>query len=362
VGVSVSGKFGTNGDEDLFINSCEFKEKFVSMASEVLGAKKHVSRKDFFVLIHLAYGLCIRSFDISEIKYIFYHPHSNDEWELLISDFPSLYFIAMTRDPRQDWVSWKKLHALRIKRDTSRTPPIFLFMSEYKYSQNSHILNDLIERLETDHVRIIDLEKFHVMNRSAMSHLCSWLGLNFDETLMQSTFNGHQWYGNSATLRKASSFNPTIKLATWRDELSTSEINLINRLLVGSINYLHYDIDVSKYNEPFEMILDCVKYKNELLLFIHCFLYFADNPLLIFSGFKRGYSIGKLVRRLIGNILLIVLAVPSSITLFRQLRGNGLSYKLLEMATNQRRLLRSQLPPQLFIDCQSELKSIQIVG
>ncbi|MBI3772180.1 MAG: hypothetical protein HY272_05735 [Gammaproteobacteria bacterium] len=350
VGVSVSGKFGVNGDEDLVVNPSLFKEKIASIASAVAGAQGHVSRREFFILVHVAYGLCLRDLDISDIKYIFYHPHSNEEWEILLSDFPGLYFIAMTRDPRQDWVSWKKIHALRMRRDPSRIPPICLFLSEYKYSKNCYYLSGLIERLETDHVRIIDLEKFHVMNRSAMLHLCSWLGLEFDETLMHSTFNGREWFGNSAALRKASSFNPEIKLASWRNELEPDEIDLINSLLVGSLGYLHYGVDIDNSNVPFETLLCRVKYASGSLLVMHCFLYIAGDPLLIFSRFERGYPVRKIVRGVIGKILLLVRSVPATIVLFRQLRGNGMNCRLREMTAQQKQLLSRQVPPQLFID------------
>jgi hypothetical protein len=347
----VTGKFGINGDEELFLDSVEFKEKFLSMAKEELSENEHISRKDFFTLIHIAYGLCIRSFDLSQSKYIFYHPHSDDEWNLLIADFPDLYFIAMTRDPRQEWTSWKKIHALRMGRDTSSIPPISLFLTEYYYSNSCYILINLVEKLKTDHIRVIDLESFHVMNKVAISHLCNWLGIEFNEILLNSTFNGRRWYGNATNLAKTSSFNPQIKRAAWLDELSELEIDIINRLVPGSIRYLNYEVNIDEYfNGSFEMVHNDVKYDSKLLLAIHCFLNVSGNPLLVFPGIESNYPMAKRVGRGIRNILKMGRTVPVSIKLYRKLKGESLNSLLNTMASNERHLLNRKIPPQLFIE------------
>ncbi|HSY29872.1 MAG TPA: hypothetical protein VK832_20340 [Burkholderiaceae bacterium] len=346
-----TGRFGINGDQDLFVDVNDFKQRLYDMASEELDQNRQISRRDFFLLIHLAYGLCVKNQDISQIKYVFYHPHSHGEWEILTSDFPDLYFMAMTRDPRQDWVSWKKIHALRMGRDASQIPPIILFLTAKSYSNNCHILDNLIGKLKPDHIRIIDLELFHVMNKTAMSHLCSWLGIDFDEVLMQSTFNGQPWFGNATNLVKASSFNPTMKRATWRDELSPVEIKIINSLLPGSISYLHYDIDVDQhYNGSFEVVHNGVRYESKLLLLFHCFLHIAGNPLLIFPGIETEHPIGERVGARVRNILGLGRATRYTVKLFRQLMGEKLNNMFNTLASNEKRLLGSKPSPQLFVD------------
>jgi len=257
----------------------------------------------------------------------------------------------MTRDARQDWASWKKIHSARMGRDASKIPPISLFLGAKYYADSCHSLSDFIGKLKAEHTRIIDLESFHVMNKAAMLHLCSWLEIDFDDVLMISTFNGQRWYGNAANLQKASSFNPTIKRDAWREELSDLEIDAINRLLPGTISYLHYEIDRRKYDKgAFDELPTEVKYDSALLLIIHCFLHLAGNPLVVFPGLDSNYSIRKRVVRRIRNIMKMGKTVPYSVNLSGQLKGDKLSSLLNRLALNEERLLHSRLPPELFID------------
>jgi hypothetical protein len=350
IDVCVAGKFGSNGDEDLIVDQRYFRRKLLDTVRVVLNARKKFSRREFFILIHLAYTLCLREVNITEIKYIFYHPHSNDEWQALLTDFPGLYFIVMTRDPRQDWASWKRIHARRMKRNISDIPPICLFLSGYKYSKNCQVLHHLTESITDNHLRVIDLDRFHVLNRSAMEYLCDWLNLKYYDSMMKSTFNGILWSGNSSAQSKTSSFNPTIQLATWRRELSSDEIELIDCLLYGSIKYLNYDIQTVVVTKPFENILDSIIYKSNFLLIIHCFLYIAGNPRIIFSGNESSHSKLKSARRFLGKLVRMVRAIPLTITLFRQLRGYGLHCRLREMTMQEHFLLGKRIPRHLFVD------------
>ncbi len=346
-----TGKFGINGDEELYVDIFTFKEALGDMASKELVVNKKISRKDFFVLIHIAYGLSIRSFDPSQIKYIFYHPHSETEWELLSRDFPDFYFIAMTRDPRQDWASCKKIFALRMGRNASAIPPLNLVFRARFFSEKCMSLVKLIEKLKADHVRIVDLEQFHALNKSAINHLCDWLGIDFDESLMQSTFNGQRWYGNAANLLKSSTFNPTMSRDAWRAELSALEIDVLNILLPGSISYLHYDTDFREHsNSSIEMARNYLKYDSNFFLLIHCFLYVVDNPLVAFPGIEKKYSISRKAARRIHNLLEMARSAPRSIRLFRSLRGKGSTLLVDSVVENDKRLLICKLPPQLFID------------
>jgi hypothetical protein len=352
VGDTVSGKFGPNGDEDLIVAPAEFKTTFLAIAKDyAIGADaKSLSRREFFICAHLAYGRCARRLDVAEIEYIFYDPHTADEWKPLLDDFPGLYFIAMTRDPRQDWTSWRKLHSLAMRRDISRIPPICLFLSEYKYSKFSHALIGLIERLPVDHVRVIDLEMLHVMNRTAIVHLCGWLGIAFDECLMQSTFNGRLWSGNATNLNKASSFNPKMTRDAWRKDLPETDRHLIEMLVPGSIKFLGYDErNEIKDADPGEL-REKFRYASLFLLIKDCFLYNVGSPLVAFSKVKRTRSIATNAKRKIRKALAIFRDFLLSVGLAFELKGRNMDEKLREISDQQQHLLRQKLPPQLKIN------------
>jgi hypothetical protein len=343
-----AAKFGPNGDVGLRVSSTKFKEHLLALASDhyTIDPNRPLSRKEFFVLVHFAYGLCVRSINITDVKYIFYHAHSyvHAEWQHMLEDFPQLYFIGMTRDPRQDWASWKKIHALRMQRDIGDVPPICLFLSEYHYSKSSYELSNLVERLKPDHIRIIDLEKLHVMNKNAMTHLCCWLNIEFNECLMQSTINGLEWHGNAANGKRAPAFNPNMVQDAWRRELADHDRQLICSLVPGSLKYLGYDKENPATGIESENIIGDLKYKSNSQLFIHCTLYLSGNPVERFRNSWRKKEVTKIraIRSLAGDIY-------RGARLFLELRGDGVDRKTAEIVTQQKQLLQKHLPPSLFV-------------
>ncbi len=344
----VAAKFGPNGDEDLCVSSTDFKAKLLGLAKEhfAIDVDRPMSRKEFFVLVHLAYGLCVRSLDVTEIRYIFYHTHTylHDEWKNMLEDFPQLYFIGMTRDPRQDWASWKKIHASRMQRDVADVPPICLFLSEYYYSKSSYELSVLIEKLKHNHIRIIDLEKLHVLNKKAMTRLCDWLNIEFDECLLKSTFNGRQWHGNAANGKRASSLNPNMTRDAWRNELPDRDLQLICVLVPGSIKYFGYDKEHPAVGVEGKNMIGQLEYCSDLLLFNHCTLYLSGDPVRRFCKSWRSNRIGK-----IRATLSLGAAYYRGARLYLELRGNGLGRKIGEIAVQQQELLRRDLPASALV-------------
>ena len=342
----VAAKFGADGNEDLHVSLPNFKRRMLDLVKEYRSSvdNRRLTRKQFFILIHLAYGLCVRPFDVGEIKYIFYHTHVHvdDEWQNMLEDFPHLYFIGMTRDPRQDWASWKKIHASRMQRDIRNVPPLCLFLSEYYYSKSTYELDSLVERLNPDRIRIIDLEKLHVLNEKAMTHLCGWLDIDFNECLLKSTFNGLQWHGNAASGKRVSALNPNMTQNAWRNELPDRDQQIICSLVPGSIRYFGYDEESSLTGSERYNAVDALNYTSDLLLFIHCTLYLYGDPIRRFRKSWRNAEIGKVrsIRSLGG-------AFYRGARLFFDLRGNGLNRKLGEIEAQQKELLRKNLPPRL---------------
>jgi len=350
-------KFGPAGDEDLRVSSKDFKGKLLDLAKQyyTIDSNRRLSRKEFFVFAHIAYGLCVRSLNVTEIRYIFYHTHTyvHDEWQAMLDDFPNLYLIGMTRDPRQDWVSWKKIHASRMQRDVSAVPPLCLFMSEYLFSRDSYQLSDLVERLKNDHIRIIDLENLHILNKKAITHLCNWLDIEFDECLLESTFNGRQWHGNAANRKRTSALNPNMTRYAWRNELSDHDRQIICLLVPGTIKYLGYHEENPATGTDNKNIIADLKYSSDLRLFIHCILYFSGNPVRRLRKFwKNEKQINKLrLMRSLGW------AFFQGARLFFELRGDRLDRKIGEMAAQEKELLRKTLSPVYFVTSRTNQQS-----
>lgn len=239
---TVSGAFGPAADQHLVVSSDQFRGIFREILRRHCPEKaRPISRANFFRLVHLAYGETVRKVPLAGIKYILYHPHKYGEFEALAAEFPDLAYIAMTRDPRQDWESWRKVIAGRVHSKIDSLSFIFLLKTIAMYSSDVANLVRLCQQLGPGRFKIIDLDRLHLLNKSAMESLCLWLSLQYDTCLLQSTFNGQLWAGNAASRTRMSSFEPDRKSQVWRTELPPDEIQLISSVLSPSIAWLGYE-------------------------------------------------------------------------------------------------------------------------
>ena len=350
VGGFVAGKFGPKGDEDLRVDSGEFKSKFIDLMNKygVDPENGRFSRKSFFICVHIAYNKCVKDFDTGDVKYIFHNPHKHDELQILLDDFRNLYFVAMTRDPRQDWASWKKIHAVKMGRKVENVPAICLFLSLYKYSKASYGVSNFIDQLDRDHVRFIDLENLHILNKVAILRFCDWLQIEFEECLLSSTFNGQQWFGNAANLKASQSFNKDMVRDAWRRELPRSDRDIIELLLNGSIEYFGYSTEGEIANS--KIVFDRFRYRNWISLFFHCFLYGFGSPRIVLSKQKKVFSNIKEFVWLGRKMMSPIAALLPAFGLFRQLAREELDRRLQEISIEQRHLSSRERPMHLYID------------
>ncbi len=240
VGERVSGRFGPNADQDLRVSIDEFRSHARDLITSRGSACGAMGRKEFFVLLHLAYARSVGASALKETKFILYHPHSTQEYEVLLRDFPALHFIAMTRDPRQDWESWRRVIALRRGCDPTNLTALDCFFTAIEYSQAACEVARMAQRVEPGHFKALDLPRLHSLNTQAMLQLCQWLGLEFQESLLHSTFNGLAWMGNAATRRFTTGFDPEFK-DKWRENLPTAEVEFISMLDYGAIKCYRYE-------------------------------------------------------------------------------------------------------------------------
>ena len=380
VGHGVAGKFGPRGDEDLIVDASAFRNIFISLIKSTNG--KAISRKQFFLYLHIAYGLCVRKFIVSDIKYIFVHPHwldQDDDLKALLADFPELYLIAMTRDPRQDWSSTRRLQALLMATDVSKVKIISLLIKINEWSNSTYGLSKLVGRLNPSHVRVVDLEKLHVRGEAGVRALSDWLGLEFTTSLLESSFNGRQWAGNATSQNKLSSLNPKIIRDAWRSDLPEVQVECIEVMLPGTLQYLGYHNEGTALRV--EEVKSRFKYRNILILLYHCFLHGAKNPLAAFFRLLRqtvsrlrharpaagsskepqpmrrlpaaggGFAIvASDARKVLRKTGVLVQVGVRSVGLARKFYGKGLDSTLDEMAGQQRRLLEISLPANVLMD------------
>ena len=245
---SVSGAFGSTFSDRLRVDPTVFRSAALRIFRRV--GPHPFSRATFFRVVHLAYAECVRG-AAPDLKFILYHPHNYAERNELLAAFPHLRFIAMTRDPRQDWESWRRVLALRARTSLDRLSPVFMLTTGAAYADLVGHLRQTAQELGPDALRVIDLPTLHRLGSTAMHRLCEWLDISYDECLTRSTFNGVAWAGNAADRSIRTGFQPGTVMDRWRDELPSDEAAVLSSLLSGAIEWLRYEpgaqIDVGAY-------------------------------------------------------------------------------------------------------------------
>tara|TARA_B100001063_G_C16743788_1_gene546317 strand:- start:249 stop:1523 length:1275 start_codon:yes stop_codon:yes gene_type:complete len=240
---NVTSLFGPDQDEHLRVDASKFKMAALCYEfDEALRAGQPISRKDFVVGIYKAYARS-NGQDPNNLKYILFHAHSykfNCHKDIL-ADFPDLFYIAMTRDPREDWLGWDKVCKLRNgKHYDSMVRDAALFSAIKSYHCSVLSLCEFSKKLKPAHLKIIDLNRFHGLNSDAMILLSKYFGIEFLDSLLCSTFLGEPWLGNSADRSPISGFDPKRSAYCWPALLSSKDERIISSALSEPIRMLGY--------------------------------------------------------------------------------------------------------------------------
>ena len=255
-GERVTCLFGPDQNQHLYVDSMEFRrnalhDEFDSWVKE----ERPISRKDFVIGVHKAFARTIGQ-NPSEIKYILIHAHSYDgSHDRALDDFPDLFYVAMARDPREDWLSWDKVCALRTGAGYTKISILMRNNSIRLYADSVHKLYLFSLKLHPGQLRIIDLNRFHELNREAMVSLAGYFGIEFQDILLESTFLRKLWWGNSADRIPISGFDSKKIPYNWTTKLSKEDEAAISSALMEPIRMLNYP--TGTYSSVFVLRTPC---------------------------------------------------------------------------------------------------------
>jgi hypothetical protein len=232
--------FGKDFNEHIRTRKTDFSDRFKALLQNYPIAGNTLTRKQFFILIHLAYHNVRNIEKIREVKYLLYNPHDKISWEDLSADFPRLKYIAMMRDPWANWISHRQLIKNRTGLEAQSLSIIWLIHCTRIYAPSIVKLSDIYSRIDSRRFRILDLDRFHQLNRTALDSLCSWLEIGFNECLLVSSFMGKSWGGNAGNGITTTGFKPHTQPYAWRTILTSTEQRFISNYLSNSIRFLRY--------------------------------------------------------------------------------------------------------------------------
>jgi len=192
---------------------------------------REINSKIAMLAIYGAYCLCINQ-DIEEKKILFHHIHHAERLNDYLDDFSDSKIIAMTRDPRANFVSgvenWRKYRPSTdcgahlyyyIKRILEDVSALELYSNEYTA------------------IRIEDLGREDVLRR-----LCDWLGISYNECLKKSTWAGLAWHGDrlSVNKKKSSGWSGDMLKNNWETRLSAIDKYVLNYLMFYRLKHYGY--------------------------------------------------------------------------------------------------------------------------
>ena len=165
-----------------------------------------VARKFFFQALHVAYAEALgRQFDSPNPLIVFqaHNPffHAIDQ---LFSDFgPDLKCLHSVREPLQTLASWYRsmredegVDDLDLPRDTlvralAHASPIFTWT--HHLSPDFQGVGRYVE-MNQRNSRAVRLEDLHQAPEETTQRLCHWLGIDWHQALLASTFDGKLWH------------------------------------------------------------------------------------------------------------------------------------------------------------------------
>ena len=208
---------------------------FVKTAVELLGDRELNSRNGLLA----AYGAMalVRGETLENKKVLLHHVHHFEKLPELYVDFPDLKVIGAMRDPRAGYVSqilgWQ------------RYSPEFLDPNLTKYIV-ARILNEgaTLNKYPGVDVRVNLIENLHRQPEKMLRNACQWLGIDFNDCLLKSTWYGKEWWGDALSVGIDKTFHPDMyekSQKRWHEQLSWTEQVVWSSLMRKKILQYGYD-------------------------------------------------------------------------------------------------------------------------
>lgn len=265
-------KLGKNKNQYFTVNKKNFSKKFLTI---------NKANNDFEIIIknlHLAYHLVSTNNKVVKVKNIFVHVHHTNKM-IEFNKFPCEIFYTY-RHPISILNSGIQAF-FRNKNGNKFTP-----RSLYFYI--SRIVNEPFF-IKTKHkIYLIRLETLHLNPKKNLKKISNILNIRFRKTLLQSTFMGKLWWGDSFSKIKKTPFNKNLKITFHKENFYNKDFYFLQKILNHEMKKLNYKkINYSKYNYLYLLL----PLKIESMLFINLIknLKIFDSIILIFFYLKRIY-------------------------------------------------------------------------
>lgn len=241
---------GPDSNESFKLDTTQFKAHLVGL----LGGNELNSR-NFLLAIYGAYNLCL-GYNIQKFRVLFHHPHLEFEFRLFCRDFPETRILFSTRDPRANFFSHVD-HFRRYYRSHDNQQHIFICLQ--MALQDSKLADDF--KLEYTAIRLEDLPREDVMRE-----LADWLGVDFQDSMLKSTWAGLEWHGDRISVKRfpATGWSAARTENGWRHKLGFLDRYVLNFIMYGRLQWYGYPVtSIGFFDAIFVALLILFPFKCE---------------------------------------------------------------------------------------------------
>jgi len=217
---------GDNQDQCLTIDEQAFRAFLAHILKD-----EEITTRTFVLAAHYAYAYA-RGEDLSVKTVLVYHIHVHEYVRYLKADFPDMHAICFVRDLRAKIKGGytQNVGIDKIKHNATDAA-IYLrrtFMNHWRF----HI--DSLERfrgMNIDNIRAVRHEDMNLRLRELMEATAKFLEIPFHPCLMENTFGGLKWWGDSLfDMKPMNKPNPRTVKQLWRDTLPALDCFILEGL------------------------------------------------------------------------------------------------------------------------------------
>tara|TARA_X000000950_G_scaffold145880_1_gene180274 strand:- start:409 stop:1503 length:1095 start_codon:yes stop_codon:yes gene_type:complete len=272
---------GEKKKSKIITNKIIFKETFIKVLKEF----GDLSKSNIIKSVYLAYAISHNQ-KIDEKKILLLHPHEQKICIEFNKLFPSSKFLIPIRNPIKVYFSLIETRRAKCKLRDIPYYPRGSF-KEFIEGLNNFKINNL-------NMHVIRLEDLGNKTEDTMKKICEFINIEFNKSLLTSTFGGYKYWGNTINLQRNNYFE---KNYDSFEKAKKNDLELLKILNMKILKKFYTEIDLSKINK--NSLYKIIKPLNDEIIFIRDFKIKYLSTYLKFLLFyipKRIFLIFKLIR------------------------------------------------------------------
>ena len=250
-GLSGLERLGPQRDQHI-----EIDEQLFRNSLKIMLAGLPVSRRTFNLAVHYAYGIC-RRWDLNSDFILIYHLHDSSYLKEVSEDFPDLKVLNMIRNPGPSLHSTRRSLGIVDREKLNLTDSLRCIGRNFRFDCHLQFdfLDEMASYLSSDQVVSLRQESLHEHHEGSMKSLADWLGVEFSDSMLQSTFDGKAWWGDVTNETPVSGLDPAAMSDKWRGSISNTDSFVIEGISFQFFKRYNYKLTKYRHDSALNRLL-----------------------------------------------------------------------------------------------------------